>query len=244
MMMFMTGLFAVSFKAVDIFPVLVVSGMLFILYLREEHEFNGPWKVDLRALLSRWFTSGGALLLGGTISLLSWVVFSRMTAKQNLRSLPFLSVLRIHPASVWSIAQESVLMLSPLTGSFSAYQNVYPHSMGFSNLLDIEAVLVALTGYLLVAGGLSGMFVVRRSFSNLLGLMVLPCLYLGGLFLGISIWISYNADPGLGSRYGMSLAPLLVLALIGSIKGNWTTVLIWFIGLASSILTMVLMLYP
>jgi hypothetical protein len=243
-LLFVTGLLTASFKAVDIFPVVVVSGMMLAYYLREQRRRPDAANIDLRALGARWITSGGALLAGGAISLLGWVVASRTLATVNLRTLPFLSVLRVHPTSVWTIAQESTLMFLPLTGSYSAYQDVYPNSTGFSNLMSAEAVVIAVAGYLLIAGGLSGMFVVRKSLSNVLGLMVLPCLYVGGLLLGIGIWTSYNADPGLGSRYGLSLAPLLVLALIGSLRERWTSILVWSIGIASTVLTMALMLYP
>ncbi len=103
-------------------------------------------------------------------------------------------------------------VLDPLTNSY-----VSPDTLGRSVQVPWHATLPLLV----VGGSLTGLFVSPRRWWHALGLIAVPVLYLGGLALGLALVISYDIDPGLSGRYGLSVAPLMVLALAASLTGAW-----------------------
>ena len=74
---------------------------------------------------------------------------------------------------------------------------------------------------MIIAAGLSGLFVTPRRWPHALGLIAVPALYIGGVVFGLGLMINYDIDPGLGGRYALSLAPLLILVLAASVQGKW-----------------------
>ena len=38
---------------------------------------------------------------------------------------------------------------------------------------------------------------------------------------GLGLLINYDIDPGLGGRYALSMAPLLIVVLAASVEGKW-----------------------
>ena len=108
--------------------------------------------------------------------------------------------------------------------------------------IAFEAVLEKLLEYLLIAGGLAGVFVTPRRWFHWLGLVTLPTLYLGGFVLGVSVYVTYNADPSLSGRYGLALAPMLVVALVASIRGVWIVRGLWAFGLLTLVSSLYFML--
>jgi hypothetical protein len=96
--------------------------------------------------------------------------------------------------------------------------------------------------YLILAGGLAWLFVRPRRWSHWLGVVALPVLYLGGVVLAASVYLTYDANPGVSGRYGLSLAPVLVLGLIGSLRGRWAGRMLGIFAVASVALSFYFML--
>ena len=61
----------------------------------------------------------------------------------------------------------------------------------------------------------------------------LAALYIGGVLLGLGLWWTYNVDPGLVGRYGLSVAPLLALSLVAAVRGKWILRTLWGFSLRS-----------
>ena len=232
--LFLAGLFVASIKLTDALPVAVLSALLGIAaWSRRTAGSSGPSAA--RAWFKRWWPNGGLLLLGGVISVAAWIVISRKISLINPKDLPTFGVLRTHPVSLLLIAQGALTMLTPLTHSYYAFRtnNSATVSASSAQSLHLQAITATLLDYLLIAGGLAGLFVRRRSWEHWLGLLTMPALYLGGLVLGISLWITYNATPGLSGRYGLALAPFLVLALVAAVRGAWVLRGLWVFALAT-----------
>jgi hypothetical protein len=182
----------------------------------------------LGGFVRSWLPTGGALLIGGAASAVTWVVVSQKLSLVNPRTFAVFDILRTHPVGLALIAGEALSLLAPATGSYDPFR--LHQSVQSANLAIIAATLLM---YLLVAGGLAGLFVRRRQWFHWMGLVTVPLLYVGGVALGISIWRTYNTDPGLSGRYGMSLAPLLALSLCAACRGKWPLRVIWLFGLLS-----------
>jgi Dolichyl-phosphate-mannose-protein mannosyltransferase len=223
--LFVVGAVVTSFKSTDVMPVAAVAGMFAIIAWMDHAPRAGPAK-NLIGFVRSWLPNGGALLLGGVASVLSWIVIARKLSLVNPRTFAVFDILRTHPVHLTHIATEALSLLSPATGSYDPFR--LHESMRSSDLQYIAATLLA---YLLVAGGLSGLFVSPRQWYHWLGLVSVPLLYVGGVILGISIWRTYNSDPGLSGRYGLSLAPFLALALCAAGRGAWLLRAIWLFGL-------------
>ncbi|HXW33851.1 MAG TPA: hypothetical protein VEJ87_04675, partial [Acidimicrobiales bacterium] len=152
----------------------------------------------------------------------------------NPRTLPTFNVLRRTPIGTTTIPREALLMLQPLTGSYDPFRTSHVISAPMSAVsVDLQTIVATTLQYLLIAGGLAGLFVARRQWSHWLGLVTLPTLYVGGVLVGIAIFATYNADPSVSGRYGLSLAPFLVLALVASVRGRWVLRFLWAFALAS-----------
>jgi hypothetical protein len=178
-------------------------------------------------------------LIGGAASAVTWVVVSQKLSLVNPRTFAVFDILRTHPVSLALIAGEALGLLAPATGSYDPFR--LHQSVQSANLAIIAATLLM---YLLVAGGLAGLFVRRRQWFHWMGLVTVPLLYVGGVALGISIWRTYNTDPGLSGRYGMSLAPLLALSLCAACRGKWPLRVIWLFGLLSCGLSLYFTVVP
>jgi hypothetical protein len=103
-------------------------------------------------------------------------------------------------------------LFSPLTGAF-----VSPGTLD----QNVQKPFYVVLAFLLVAGALAGLFTTPRRWNHWLGLLAIPLVYAGGVVFGVSIILSYEADPGLSGRYGLSIAPLLILVLGASLVGRW-----------------------
>ena len=73
---------------------------------------------------------------------------------------------------------------------------------------------------LTVGAGISWIFVKERSWAHWVGAASLLTLYFGALALGMSLAATYRFDSALPGRYGLPVAVLLILALIGAIEGR------------------------
>jgi hypothetical protein len=227
-----------SLKTTDVLPVAAVAVVFGITMWMDRRPEMAPAQI-LGGFVRSWLPTGGALLIGGAASAVTWVVVSQRLSSVNLRTFPVFDILRTHPVGLALIAREALSLLAPATGSYDplrAHQSVQSG--------DLAAITGTLLMYLLVAGGLAGLFVRRRQWFHWLGLASVALLYIGGVALGISIWRTYNTDPGLSGRYGMSLAPFLALALCAACHGKWPLRALWLFGLLSFGLSLYLTLVP
>jgi len=210
------------------FAVVVASAVYALLSTPGEdaraHGLIGAIRTWLRA----WWPAGGALLLGGLASAAAWLAISRNLAIVNPRSLPAFGALRVAPRGLGEIIREAVLMLGPATDSYNVYRPA-----ASSAALNIEPVVNEALRTLLLAGGLAGLFVRRRLWYHWMGLSSVAVLYFGGIVLGVGLLFSYDIDPSLTGRYGMSLAPLLALGLVASVRGRATLGALWVVALAT-----------
>lgn len=239
-----SAFFVASLKAVDVFPVVVIASLLAIVgWQRARSEGALSRVAAARAALVSWLPNGGALLIGGFFSVAAWAVIQKKLALIDPRDLPTFNVLRTHPVGPLLIAQEAVGLLGPLTNSYVAFRSSNLATTVVSvRATYLEQVYSHCLTYLVLAGGLAGLFVSRRRLSHWIGLLTVPALYFGGFALGLSLWLTYNTDPGLSGRYGLSLAPLLALALIGAVRGLWVERGIWAFAIAGFGLDLWLML--
>lgn len=241
--LFFAGFFVASIKLTDALPVAVLSALFAILAWSKRTTGEGSIPA-LRSWLSGWWSNGGLLILGSLVSGVAWTLISRKLSLINPRDLPTFSVLRTHPVGLLLIAREALTMFAPATDAYTAFRSndsatVAAMSTASQNLQAITATVLE---YVLIAGGLAGIFVRRRNWEHWLGLLTLPVLYIGGLILGIGLWITYNATPGLSGRYGLALVPFLVLALVASTRGKWILSGLWIFALATLGLTFFYML--
>lgn len=187
-----------------------------------------------RVLGSGWSRHAAALVTGGGVSIVAWLIAFHALALISPRDLPTFNVLRTGVVDPSTIVSEAVSLFAPLTGSYVGYRTnaaaMPPESLLSQNA---QVVIATVLQYLVLAGGLSWLFVSPRRWSHWLGIVTLPALYLGGVVLGASVYLTYDANPGLSGRYSLSLAPLLVLGLIGSLRGRWASRTLGILAVAS-----------
>jgi hypothetical protein len=188
---------------------------------------------SFRVFLKRWGPNGGALLVGGLASLFAWIVIERKLAIIDPRTLPSFDVLRTGRRGLGPIAREALTFFGPVTDAYTGFRpGLAPRAQ------DAATVIEYLLRMLLLAGGLAGLFVRRRDWYHVLGLLTIPMLYIGGVALGVAVWYAYNADPGLAGRYAMALAPLLIVTLVAAARGKWAFRGLWTFAVLTFTLTL------
>jgi len=231
--MFVGGIFIVALKVSDALAIIVVSVLFGVLAYSMRSGLRASRQGGSQCL-RWWWPRGGAILFGGAFGALTWTVIERRLALINARTLPSFSGLRKVPIGTTTILREALLMLQPLTGSYDPFRTTNSATPPMSSVsVDLQMIVATALQYLLLAGGLAGLFVIRRQWSHWVGLVTLPALYFGGVAVGIAIFITYDADPSISGRYALSLAPFLVLALIASIRGRWVERGLWIFALSS-----------
>ena len=244
-------------KAVDVLPVIALS-ILFALesvsvgrrrgsadgdLVPGSGESEVPGQAGASAALRRWLPTGGALLAGGVLSLVTWAAVSHGRAYIDPASIATWHVLRTAPNGITDILREAVSMLTPLTGSFDPFRSS-SHALIDEpvRMQNLAYVLSAALVYALAAGAAGGFFVTTRRWYHWMGLVSIPVLYLGGVALGYAIHWSYNVDPSVSGRYGLAMAPLLIVALVASVRGRWVVGLLWCLGVAAFAFSLAAML--
>jgi hypothetical protein len=231
--MLLAGVLIASFKLSDLLPVVVVSFLFGVVAVRQGGTEGRP-EGRATAALRWWWPRGGALLAGALVGAVAWLVVEHRIAVINPKDLPPFDVLRTTPVTFSLIMQEALLLLRPLTGSFDIFRTtdqVLPRSGALS--VQLQSVMATVLEYVVVAGGLAGLFVRRREWFHWLGLTTLSVLYLGGILLGLSLYLTYDINPSLSGRYGMALAPMLLVALVASVRGAWALWGLWILGLVT-----------
>lgn len=157
------------------------------------------------------------LTASATITTGIWSVFLTTTTRIPLETLPPFDVLRQGSVSIQLIMREALVGFYPLTQSFAPYNGVSPDSMAVVNFI---------VNISMIASCAAGIFVATRVWWRVAGPIVLIIQYVGTLALGISIWRTYDMDPGLSSRYGLAAAPLIILILCAGIQRRFAQVVL------------------
>ena len=227
------GVFAAACKVTNMFAVVTVAAAFAVAAIAARAPAE-RWTATLR----RWTRDGGALLAGGVVTSVAWLLIHNAIAIVSLRDEPSLENLRYGSKAFGGVLTVATTFLHPITDEL-AVNLVSAPTLG----QDAEQPLHAALAFLLIGGGLAGLFVAPRRWPHVVGLLSVPALYLGGVVLGLGFMIGFdtNAGEGVSGRYGMSLAPLLLLALAASLRGRWALGAVGFIALASFVVTFVVM---
>jgi hypothetical protein len=227
------AVFVAACKVTNMFAVVIVSAAFGVAAIAGRAGAE-PWTATLR----RWMRDGGALLAGGVVTSIAWLLIHNAIARVSLSEEPALEFLRHGSKSFGAVLSVGATFLHPVTDELAV--NLVS---GPTLNQEVQRPLYAALAFLLIGGGLSGMFVSPRRWPHVLGLISVPALYLGGVILGIGFIIGFdtNAGSGISGRYGMSVAPLLLLALAASLRGRWAVGAVGFIALASFVVTFVVL---
>jgi hypothetical protein len=214
--------------ASNFLPVGVVSVLFVILAFADQPPGQRPPDSAFRRVVnSHWSRHAMALVLGGGLSIVLWLIAFHARALIDPRTLPTFNVLRTGRLGPSLAIGEGTTLLAPLTNSYAAYRSAATALPPESTLSqELQLVMSTVLQFAVLAGALAWLFVRPRLWSHWLGIVALPALYVGGVVLGVSVYLTYHADPGLSGRYGLSVAPLLVLGLIGSLQGRVARVLL------------------
>jgi hypothetical protein len=209
--LFAAAFVAAALKATNAFPAVALSALLAVGTV-VEHRSEG-WRVPLGS----WMRSGGALVVGALLPIAIWTVVHRSRSLIDLTEEPTFEVLRGTPRTLGLVVHEATEMFRPLTGLAGGFVPLSPGTLG----TNVQAPFYAVLSFLLIGGGLAGLFAAPRRWNHVLGLIAVASLYFGGLAFGISVMLTYDTDPGLSGRYALSLAPLLILVLAASLVGRF-----------------------
>jgi hypothetical protein len=226
--LFAAGFFAAACKSTNVLPAAAVSALFAVAALhgrgREE-----PWTAAGR----RWLRDGGALLAGGLVATLVWVYAHGALALIDSKDEPAFAALRRIPHGFDVIVRGAATLFHPVSEEL-AVALASPSTLN----RPVQDALGAALSYLLIGGALTGLFVSRRRWSHVLGLIAVPTLYLGGVALGVAIVRTYAMTPGLSGRYGMSMAPLLAVVLADSLDRGWPVKVVGLFGAVAFVTTL------
>jgi hypothetical protein len=209
--LFVAAFLASTCKATNAFAAIAVAGLLGVGELAA-HRAQG-WRTALRP----WLRNGGALVLGALLPVAVWAVVNRSRSLVPLDEEVVFESLRQGPRTVGLVIREAAELFRPLTGLSGGFVPLSPDTLNS----NVQAPLYTFLGLLLIGAGLSGLFVSPRRWYHVLGLISVASLYLGGFFFGTALMLTYDADPGLTGRYGLSLGALLALVLAAAVTGRW-----------------------
>ena len=227
------GVFVAACKVTNMFAVMIVSAAFAVAAIATRAG-GERWTATLR----RWTRDGGALLAGGVVTSVAWLLIHNSIALVSLSNEPTLENIRNGSQSFGGVLSVATSFLHPVTDELAV------NLVSGSTLNEpAQRPLYAALTFLLIGGGLAGLFVAPRRWPHVLGLISVPALYLGGVILGVGFIIGFdtNAGSGISGRYGMSAAPLLLLALAASLRGRWATGAVGFVAVASFVVTFVVM---
>jgi hypothetical protein len=206
--LFGVGFAAAALKASNVLVVVALSAAFAVAAIADRVGAE-RWTVTAR----RWLSRGGALVLGGAAATLVWSVAHRLVALIDLHDEPAFAALRASPHTLGVILREATPLMDPLTASY-----VSPETLGRDTLDPLEAAL----RFVFAGAALAGLFVSRRRWPHVVGLITLPALFLGGVALGLSLSLTYDMDPVISARHGLSLTPTLAIVLAASVVGRWS----------------------
>jgi hypothetical protein len=241
----LVGLIAALLKANFVLPVITVAGLLAL----DTWAAGGTTglRKSIRSLpraeIRRWLTSGGTMLIGSAIGLIGWAIVFHELSLVNPKTFAAYKLASDGQTGLADLANNALGVLFPLTnttGYVYQWTTAGPVSSSWTMALaNIEAQLI---GLVVVAASTSWLFVKERRWSHWLGAVSLAVLFFGGWAIGISIMITYSYNTSLPGRYGLPMAVLLMLALMGAVTGRGARALLWALAVASFGLTFWFML--
>jgi hypothetical protein len=220
-------LFGIGFAVAWLKPTNVFAAATVALWLlvRAYQERDGR---TTRELLRTWLRSGGALVAGAAVAALGWVAISGWLAFVDAQSLPIFAVRHLEGVHLDLFLAQAASLLSAPTGSLPSGSFSQPIQLFTSELIrDLFVVAAAV-----------GIFVARRAWYHVLGLVAIVVFLAGGLALGISIWVSLHMDPGVVPRYGLSVLPLLAVCLAQLAERGRVVWLIGGVGAVTAVTTL------
>jgi hypothetical protein len=224
----LVGFFVTSFKEVDIVAPVTLSALFAVMLWHRAADLKASTGSRLRLLVCGWWPNGGALLLGGVLSAASWVIIFRQLSLINPKTLPSFHALRQTRVGVSLIAREALNLWNPLNGAYAPFRTTKTGVvLGTYDSMNLESMTGTILQYLFLGAGVAGLFVRHRKWFHWLGLLSLASLFAVGLVLGIGSWRTFDIDPGLSGRYGLSGAPLLALALAAGARSRWVVAGLW-----------------
>jgi hypothetical protein len=220
---------------INVFAVTVVAVLFLLLGFSDRRALEESSELaSWRSPSWYWIRRAVALLFGGGLAIVLWLVAFRARSLINPVDLASLNVQRVGPMGVSKLGDEALSLLTPLTNSYDAYRSSAAGTTAESFLSqNLQVAISTVLTFVVLGGALSGLFVRPRQWSHWVGLVALPVLYVGGFAFGFSSWLTYNADPGLVSRYGLAVAPLLILGLVASLRGRFWVGALWLFAVAS-----------
>lgn len=156
-----------------------------------------------------------ALLLSAFVASGFWAIFVSATTEVPLDTLAPFDGLRGGEVTIQMIMNQALVGLRPLTQSFAPFNGVDG---------DLISVVNFFVDFSLLAACAAGIFLVSRTWWSVTGPLILIGQYLGTFALGISFFLTYNINPGLSSRYGLSVVPLMILVLCSGIQQKHTRI--------------------
>ena len=227
------GAFAAACKVTNLFAVVAVSALFAVAAITARAP-GEPWIPTAR----RWLRDGGALLAGGLAVAGLWTLVHQSIALIDLADEPTYEALRGGSQALGPVLVAAAAFLEPLT-SEPAPTLASAETLG----QDAQRPFHVALSFVLIGAGLAGLFVSPRRWHHALGLIAVPALYVGGVAIGLAFMVALDTDAGAGvsGRYGMSVAPLLLLALAASLRGRWSSGAIAALSVASFVTTMVVM---
>ena len=226
------GFFSASVKLTGLLPVFAVSAAFAIQAWGSSRSLKP--RDTIKTFFRRWLPQGGALLFGGLVAALLWIITSRQLALIGPMEIIAFNALRGNSVGPDVVLNETTRLLSPITDSY-----VSPDTLS----QDLQAFFTQLLKALVLAGGLSGLFVSARKWNHWIGITALGSLVIGGALFGASLKLIYQIDPGLSGRYGLAVGPLLILALVAGASGVWVIRALWLFALASVITTFCVLVF-
>jgi hypothetical protein len=167
------------------------------------------------AAARRWIRTGGALLAGAAAATLIWAITHNSIALIAVADDPALEGLRNGSRSAGVVLRSAVALIWPLTGDPGLAMMRYysPDTLARDVQIPVYALLLATP----LAIGLSPLFTTPRKWPHVVALIALLLLCLGGVVMALGFMFLYDQDPNPSPRYGISLAPLFVLALAAAV---------------------------
>jgi hypothetical protein len=219
----LTGTVVALLKVSSVLAVLPVSALLLAAaWPPQRNRADRSTSCSLRRALATWLPTGGAMLAGAFVGVVAWSVAFQVLALANPSNFkPFRLDTDGH-TGILDLGHQALTMLFPFTNlALVDFQwtaaGVVHTTVGLARIQKLNAYIVSA---LLLTAGFAWLIPGRRTWAQWLGVTSMLTLFFGGWALGISILLTYGFNTSLPGRYGLSIAVLLTLALIGVLEGR------------------------
>ena len=183
-------------------------GLLLILQSRKEDY--SPFAHPIMTLRKSFAARGGVVLIVSSLATSAlWNLSVKSRAYVELRTFPSLDVLRLNDVSLPLIFRESLIAFSPLTSSYTPFNGMN---------LDVMAIVAQLLTFAVIAACAATFFNSETHWFTSAGPVAMTTQYLGSVFIGIGMWITFDQDPGVQGRLTMAMTPLFLLILFAGIR--------------------------